>query len=115
MKKLIFTSLLFLGVIISGFSQSDKLKAKADEKVDELNTEIIAGDTSQALTDAQKEQIQVIHMERLKELRQAKKDGADQEANKEINKKYFQKIFKEVLTKEQMKARKVGKENQKID
>tara|TARA_R110002072_G_scaffold213959_1_gene371120 strand:- start:403 stop:747 length:345 start_codon:yes stop_codon:yes gene_type:complete len=109
MKKILFTGIFFLGLAITGFAQSDKLKEKANEKVEELNSEIVAGDKSQALTDEQKTQIYNIHIERLKELKQAKKDGADKETNKAVNKKHFQKIYKEVLTKEQMKARKKGK------
>ncbi|TXG36064.1 hypothetical protein [Seonamhaeicola maritimus] len=113
MKKTILAITLFVGVSISGFAQTDKMKETANEKVEALNTEIIAGDISQALSDEQKTQIYTIHIERLIELRQAKKDGADKEANKVINKKYFKKIFQEVLTKEQMKARKAAKEKSK--
>ena len=109
MKKIIVASILFLGFTISSFSQSQKLQEKVNDIVKELNSEIIAGDKSQALSDEQKVQIYTIHIERLKELNKAKKNGADKSDKKEINKKYFQKIYKEVLTKDQLKARKKGK------
>ena len=111
MKKIFFTCILFLGLAMTGFAQSDKMKEKATEKVEELNAQILAGDKSQGLTEAQKEQVYNIHIERLKELRKARKEGADKERNKEINKEYFQKINKEVLTKEQKKAKKEGKDS----
>lgn len=115
MKKIIIASILFIGFSINGFAQSDKMKESAKEKVEELNSEILSGDKSQGLSEEQKTQIYSIHLERLKELKQAKKEGADNDTNKEINKKYFQKIFKEVLTKEQMKARKESKEKNKAE
>ena len=114
MKKLIFTCILSLGLAATGFAQSEKLIEKANEKVEELNSQILAGgDDALALTDAQKEQIQALHIERFKELRKATKAGGDKEGNKVINKKYFQKIHKEILTKEQMKAKRKGKEQNK--
>lgn len=111
MKKLLFTGLLVLLFSTIGFAQSYKIKEKANGLVQQLNSEIIEGDKSQGLTDAQKEQIYNIHISRLKELKQADKDGSNKDVKKEINKKYFQKIFKEVLSKDQMKARKKGKES----
>lgn len=113
MKKLIFTCVLFLGFIITGDAQSNKLKEKANKWTNNLNTEIVSVDTSLALTEVQKNQIVTIQIERLKALKKNKKDGADIDANKAINKKHFQKIFKEILTKEQMKARKRAKEKSK--
>jgi len=96
---------------MTAFAQSEKLIEKANEKVEELNKQILAGgDDTLALTDAQKAQIQALHIERIKELRKAKKAGGDKDGNKVINKKYFQKIYKEILTKQQMKAKKIGKE-----
>tara|TARA_R110001592_G_scaffold307684_1_gene581573 strand:+ start:175 stop:516 length:342 start_codon:yes stop_codon:yes gene_type:complete len=113
MKKLIFTCIFFIGFSVAGFAQSDKIKEKANEWVNNLNTEIVSVDKSLALTELQINQITVIQVERLIELKKAKKEGADKEGNKAINKKHFQKIFKEVLTKEQMKARKTAKEKSK--
>jgi len=95
------------------FAQSDKLKAKATEKVEQLNTEILEGDKTQALSEEQKAQIFQVHVERIMAARKARKAGAEKEELKEINKKYYQKIFKEILTKEQIKARKAGKEKTK--
>ena len=112
MKRIVLTSLLLVIFTATGFAQSDKLKEKANEKVEELNSQIIAGDESLGLTDEQREQIFNIHIERIKEYRKLKKDGASEDDVKELQKKYFQKIYNEVLTKEQKKARKKGKEKQ---
>lgn len=115
MKNIITTCVMFLGLTFIGFAQSDKMVEKSNDLVKQLNDEITSVDKSLALSDEQKSQIQQIHVDRLTELKQAKKEGKDKEANKEINQKYFQKIFKEVLTKPQMKARKQAKENNKED
>lgn len=110
MKKLVFTLLLAIGMMATGFSQNDKVKEKAQEKVEELNSEIVAGDASLALNEEQREKIYDLQVKRIMETRKLKKDGADKKEMKEANKKYMQQIFKEVLTKEQMKARKSGKD-----
>ncbi len=73
MKKIIVTCILLLAITLSGFSQSNKLKEKADNWVNNLNTEIISVDKSLALTEVQKKQIVAIQVERLKELKKAKK------------------------------------------
>jgi len=113
MKKIITVCILFLGMTFTGFAQSDKIVSNANELVKELNDNIISVDKSLALTEEQKSQIQQIHIDRLTELKQAKKEGKDKEANKEINKKYYQKIFQQVLTKPQIKANKEAKEKSK--
>ena len=113
MKKVIFTCLFFLGFSISGFAQNDKITKKAEAITQEMNDEIVSVDKYLALSEEQMFQLKTIHVNRLKELQKAKKTGADKSQNKIINKKYYQKIFKEVLTKEQIKARKTAKENDK--
>ncbi|WP_067146412.1 hypothetical protein [Pseudotamlana agarivorans] len=112
MKKIIFAALLFIGLALSGFAQSEKLIEKANQKVEELNTDIITGDKTQALSEAQKSEIQKLYIERTQAIRKAKKAGADDTETKAIIKNYNQKVFKEVLTKEQIKARKKGKEQE---
>ena len=113
MKKIIFLSILFLGFSTVGFSQSkkaiQKMEKKATELVEKLNKEIIKGNESLALSDEQKEKIAKIHIDRLSAFKKLDKD-ASKEEKKKFNKTYFSKIFKEVLTKEQIKARKKGKE-----
>jgi len=110
MKKLIALFILFLGLSVTSFAQADKIREKATEKVEELNSQIIAGDESLALSDEQRDQVTNIHIERIKEYRKAKKEGATDEEIKVIQNKHFQKIYNEVLTKEQKQARKKGKE-----
>lgn len=112
MKQNILTLVFFTIVTLSGFSQNTKLEEKASELVAKLNTEIMAGDQTQALTETQQSEIKAIHIERLIELRKAKKEGANKELNKDINKKYFQRIFKEVLISGQIKARAKGKKTE---
>jgi len=110
MKKILLVLILISGFTFSSFGQSEKLKEKATELVEKLNTQITAGDKSQGLSDEQREQVAAIHIERIKESRKAKKDGASEEDIKAINKKYYKKVYDEVLTKEQKQARKKGKE-----
>ncbi|MFD1062254.1 hypothetical protein ACFQ1Q_03270 [Winogradskyella litorisediminis] len=109
MKRIIFALTLILGVTMTGFAQSDKIKEKATEKVEELNKEIVAGDESLALSEEQKKQVYDIHVKRIMEYRKVRKAGASKEEQQAVQKKYFSQIFKDVLTKEQMKARKEGK------
>lgn len=109
MKKIILALVLIAGFSSATMAQSEKLKEKAMEKVEELNAQIVAGDASLALSDAQKEQIQQIHIDRIKETRTLRKDGATKEDIKAANKKYYKKIYNEILTKKQKKARKNGK------
>jgi hypothetical protein len=112
MKKILFTCLLLIAFTSTGFSQSEKLKEKATELVEKLNSQITAGDESLALTDEQRDQVSTIHIERIKESRKAKKNGASDEDVKAINKKHFKRIYEEVITKEQKQARKKGKEKE---
>jgi len=109
MKKIVYIFTLLLGLSFTGHAQSEKIKEKATEKVEQLNNEIIASDESLALSDMQKSEIHQIHVERIKAVRKARKAVAEKEELKEINKKYYQKIFTDILTKEQRKTRKSGK------
>ena len=113
MKKALSICILFLTISLSGFAQNNKLVKKVDAIVKELNDQITSVDKSLALTDDQITQLKAIHIDRLKELQKAKKEGADKSSNKEINKKYYSKIFKGLLTMEQKKAYKTVKENRK--
>lgn len=110
MKKIFFTMLLLVGVAFSGNAQSKKLKEKATEKVEQLNAEIKAGDSSLELSEDQKKKIYDIQVTRMSEAKQLRKDGAEKEEIKAVNKKYNQQIFKDVLTKKQLKARRKGKD-----
>ncbi len=104
---------MLIAFTVTGFAQSDKLKEATNKKVEALNSQIVATDASLALSNEQREQIYNIYVERLKELKKAKKEGSSKEEIKAINKKYFKKINSEVLTQEQMKARKKNKKNKK--
>lgn len=112
MKKTIFTFLLLVGLIVSATAQKSP-ETKAQEKVEELNTELMSIDPSLALTRKQKAQIFELHVQRIKESKKVFKSEKNKakvkELTKPINKKYYQKIFNEVLTKEQLKARRKAK------
>ncbi|MFH4967716.1 hypothetical protein V8G61_05870 [Gaetbulibacter sp. M240] len=112
MKRIITSILLILGLSLSLSAQS-KMENKAAERAEKFNTEIVAGDKSQALTDDQIAQITELEMNRLKEVRGLRKSNADKEAIKAVNKKYFKQMYSEVLTKEQKKARSKGKDKVK--
>lgn len=77
MKKLVFTLMMVIGMIATGFSQNDKVKEKALEKVEELNSQIVAGDSSLALNKDQREKIYDIHLKRIVETRKLRKNGAE--------------------------------------
>lgn len=113
MKKIILTSIFFIGLTISGFAQSEKLSKKVEAIIVKLNNQITSVDASLALTDNQKKQLTFIHINRLQELRKAKKEGANKNVNKDINKKYFQRIYKNVISKEQRDALKKAKQKSK--
>lgn len=117
MKKIIFTALLLIGFTFSGFSQSDKMKEKANQKIEKINTQITNGNEKVALTDAQKEKIYTLEIEKLKKIKSLRKEITDKEVLKEkikaLNKEEGKEISQNILTKEQKKARKLAKENNK--
>jgi len=114
MKKLVFTLLLVVGFATTSFEQKKgKLAEKAAEKVEMLNKQITSVDKTLALSKEQVMQITELQMSRMKEVKVLKKAKAEKEAIKAVNKKYNKKIYKDILTKEQMKARKVAKEKAK--
>ncbi|WP_345006800.1 hypothetical protein [Snuella lapsa] len=104
MRKIGILCVLCFGLTFTSSAQSDKLDEKVGVLVEKLNKDIASVNQSLALTNNQKSQIKDIHIERLKALRVAKKEGFNKEKNQEINKKYYQQIFANVLTKEQKKA-----------
>ena len=114
MKKVLLILLLLVGFTATGFAQkSEKLVEVATKKVDFLNKQITSVDKSLALTKEQFAKITELQVTRLKEVKVLKKAKAEKDAIKAVNKKYNQKIFKNVLTKEQMKARKEAKDKAK--
>ncbi len=109
MKKILFTCILFLGLgLATGTAQSDTMKKKAANLVEQMNNDIKAGNVHFALSEKQKEQIYEIHLERLVALRKANKAGANQAERKAINKPYYKKIYSKILTKHQKIARNIG-------
>ncbi|MGY5354932.1 hypothetical protein [Wenyingzhuangia sp. IMCC45467] len=105
-------SLLLMTFTFVGFSQSKKVTKKAEQWTKELNEQIISVDQSLALNDEQTEKIIGIQTQRMEALKELNKTGGTQEEKKEINKKYFQQVFKEVLTKDQINARREAKKKE---
>jgi len=114
MKKIIFTALLLIGFAFTGFSQSEKMKEKANTKVEKINASIISGDKTLGLSEEQKTKIYDLQIADLKEMKILKKTEIDKEKRKvlvkALRKKTGKEISKTILTKEQKQARKKGKE-----
>lgn len=113
MKKISFLLVLFVGLSTTGFSQSkkamQKIEKKATELAEKLDAEIKAGDATLGLSEDQKAKVIKIHTERIVAIRKLGKEASKEDKQK-VNKAHFQKVFKDVLTKEQVKARKKGKQ-----
>ncbi|MAZ28680.1 MAG: hypothetical protein CL868_16585 [Cytophagaceae bacterium] len=110
MKKHMITLVMAIMTVGSIFAQSDKMKEEAQKKVDELNEQIVSGDPTLALTEEQQGKLYDLYITMFKDIKTEKKDGGGKEDIKEARKAVNKKIFGEILTKEQRKARKKGKE-----
>jgi|GEM_PF-2526616 len=104
---------LVLGLTVATQAQSEKVIAKAAEKVETLNAKIVKGDATLELSEEQKVQATDIYAKMLVDIRKAKKGTADEDAKQEqvkaIRKAAGKKISMEVLTKAQRQARKAAK------
>jgi hypothetical protein len=100
----------------AGFGQTKKMIEKANEKVEELNQWIVSVNPELALTDDQKEEVRQLHVQKLIDIKAINKSDLSDEAKKEERQKIYKKVGKtihnDVLTKEQRKAKKIGKEKQ---
>lgn len=115
MQKILFTLITFFAFSLMSYAQSAKAEARAEDKTEKLAEWIEAGDKSVALSDAQKKEIEELYAEMRMEINKLKKDYPDkggdfEEKRKEISKKYSKMVNKDVLTKEQRKAKRKGKE-----
>lgn len=108
MKKIRLILIVFAVISATALSAQEKGKQtteqRATEQVNLLKTKV--GEAK--LTEEQEKKIYGITLEKLNEIKQARKDIQDQqvldEKIKEIQKKYGKKIFEEVLSKEQKAA-----------
>ncbi len=114
--KLIFTALMMTLFVGMGFSQSAKLIERVDTKVEALNGQIVAGDESAALTEAQVEQVKGLYLKMFEGIREIRKgEGTEEEKEaqiKETRKAINREINKNVLTKAQRQAKQAGKEKE---
>ena len=112
MKSINF--LLFIAAILftcnTGFAQSSKANDKAVEKANKLDEQLKSENPALALTEAQKEKIVALQVERMNEVSAFRKSNSDKEAakakSKELNKAMNAKINSEILTAEQAQAQK---------
>ena len=110
MKKLIFLSLLFLGVSSVSFAQS-KIQKRATETIENMDSNIKKVDKTLAFSEKQKKELVAIQVKRFTEVSNLGKKGTKSEKNA-ISKKYIKQTNKK-MTKEQMKAQKKGREMRK--
>ena len=107
MKKLLFLSLLFLGVSTVSVAQS-KTQKRATGIIEKMDSSIKKVDKNLAFSKSQKAELVAIQLERFTELKSLGKKGSKSDKNA-ITKKYI-KLTNKKLSKEQMKAHKKGKE-----
>jgi len=114
--KLLFSIIVLALTIQVGTAQTKKQIQKAQEKVEELNQELVTIDPTLALTDAQKEKIQALHIQKLIDIQAITKsdepDDVKEKQRKEIYKRTGKAITQEVLTDEQRKARMKAKKQE---
>lgn len=115
MKKIITLCFFLIGIVTASFGQSEKLEDRAQEKVDTFNEPLL--EAKVGLTDRQKQDLKVIYIAQLKEIKQVRKEYKDSENKKvklkEVYQKYSKQIHQEILTKEQKQARKKARESKK--
>ena len=113
--KTIIVTLIMTFFSHSTFAQ-DKIESKAAELVQEMNSKLT--DATKLTPEQQKLMLQ-LYVEKIKEVRAAKKEITDEVAQKEkvseINKTYGKKIQETILTKEQREALKEYRKNNKTD
>lgn len=112
---LLIAAFLFIGN--TGFAQSSKAQTKAVEKTNKLDEALKSENAALALTDAQREQIVALQVERMDEVAAFRKSNSDKEAakakSKELNKAMNAKINSEILTPEQAQAQKDARKKMK--
>ena len=117
MKNILCICILLIGFTMTAVGQNKKMEAKAEKKIEKLNTQITSVDKSAALTDEQKKEIMVIELKKLKAIKALRKEVKDKddlkEKIKELNKEAGKEVSKNVLTKEQRKARKTARQQKK--
>ena len=121
MKKIAMSMILIIAFVFTGFAQSEKAEDKGEDKAEELAAWIEAGNKDVALSDEQEAKIADVYATMRMEINQLKDEYSDKKskefkaARKEIYRKHNRMIHKEILTKEQRKAKRKGKELMKKD
>jgi hypothetical protein len=113
MKYALSIFILMLTISV-GYGQNKKMIEKANEKVEELNQWIVAANPDLALTEDQKEKVRDLHIQKLIDVKAINQsDLPDEEKEikrKEVFKNVGKTIHNEILTSEQRKAKKEGKD-----
>ncbi|WP_367388017.1 hypothetical protein [Lewinella sp. LCG006] len=112
--KLILTAVIMTLFVGMSYSQSaSKIEARATEKVEELNAQILAGDETAALSEKQMEQVKGLYMKMFEGIKEIRKgEGTEEEKNeriRETRKTINREINQNVLTKAQRQAKQAGK------
>jgi len=103
-----------LGIVFFLFSlstqaQQSSVIKKAEKLTEVLNEKITSSDKTLALTAEQRRSIVKIHIDRITEVRTARKIAGTEEEKREkneaINSKYYPEINQRILTKEQRSAK----------
>ncbi|WP_298511146.1 hypothetical protein [uncultured Kordia sp.] len=117
MKQFLCTCIIFLSLTMIAVGQNKKMVAKAEKKIEKINTQITSIDASLALSEAQKKEIIAIEIKKLKAIKVARKEMNDKDALKakvkELNKAAGKEVSQNVLTKEQRKARSKARKQKK--
>lgn len=115
MKKLI-TLFIVLLISVTTFAQ-DKATENATKQIEQLNEKLVTGNPAAKLTDIQKKDLLVLFMATNKELNQIRKNVSDKDEKQTQVKAVYaaqaKKMNSEILTKEQLKAKKIGNEKLK--
>jgi len=115
--RILFTFLVLTFVSTIGFSQTSKMEEKAKAKVEQLNQLISGENPEAALTDDQKAKIFDLYLQRFVDIKKINKSDLSDEEKKAQKKAIYRKvgktINKEVLTKEQIIAKKNARKKKK--
>jgi hypothetical protein len=112
--KLILTALIMTLFVGMSYSQSaSKMDARATEKVEALNAQIMAGDETAALSEKQMEQIKGLYLKMFEGIKEVRKgEGTEEEKEEQIRatrKTINREINQNVLSKAQRQAKQAGK------
>lgn len=112
---LVITALLL--ICNTGFAQSTKASNKAIKSTDKLDNQLKSENPALALTEDQREQIVALQTQRMEDISVFRKSNSNKDEikakTKELNKAMNAKISKDILTPEQVEAKKAYRKKMK--